>query len=98
MVRESNNGKVNVDMAVIQTNMVNLKKDQEQNRIDNAVEHKDIKDILNKFIDRVDMQRELDLKSNDDKYASKKIETAFWWTVSVVGSILITSLMYLIIK
>lgn len=34
----------------------------------------------------------------DKKYASKYVETAFWWFLGAVGSIIISAIMYLIIN
>ena len=52
------------NLAEIKTEMKNLTKKQEENSVENRLEHKEIKTIIKDFID-----------SADNKYASKALET-----------------------
>jgi SHS2 domain-containing protein len=116
MVRESNSRKVELDMVKVQTDIANIKENQEMNNRINGEDHKaivvSIKENTAKLQDFIDAsyaqrlcdanisekKRQADIVSNDTKYASKKIETIFWWGLSIVGGLIITALMYTIIK
>jgi len=78
--------KVEITMAEIKTDLIYIKKSQTKmsNKLDN-------------FIDEIHLVREQDKKDNDMKYASKKIETALYWFIGVVGVIIITALLSKII-
>ena len=74
-------------MAEVKTEIRNIVKNQEASKIENTQAHDEIKLMIKNFID-----------SADNKYASKKIETAFWWFLASVGLILIGALAATILK
>ena len=109
MVRESNNRKVELDMVKVQTDIANIKENQETNNRINGEDHKaivvSIKENtakLQDFIDASYAQRLCDIESSDKKYASKSFEESVkkytFWIITTIGMILITALMYTIIK
>jgi len=74
-------------MKVVQTEINNIKENQKENQETNTSEHLKIMAKIDKFID-----------SADNKYASKNVEKIMWWVGGVVGAIIISAIMYLIIK
>jgi uncharacterized coiled-coil protein SlyX len=88
MVKESNRMNImECDMAEVKTEIRNITKNQEESKIENNKAHDEIKLMIKDFVD-----------SADDKYASKRVETVMWWIAGIIGSIIITAIMYLIIK
>ena len=48
---------------------------------------------MDEFIDSIHRQRESDREEYDKKYASKKVETAFYWVIGIISAIVITAIM-----
>ena len=68
--------KLGVDMAVLQTKMENIEKEQTKNYVENRQDHEEIKKIINDFIN-----------SADTKYASNHIEAIVKYQGEEIDSI-----------
>ena len=73
--------KVEISMAEIKTDISYIKKSQTE-----------MSEKLDNFINEIHKQRELDMEHYDKKYASKKVESALYWLIGVVGVLIITAL------
>jgi hypothetical protein len=101
--------KMEKDIEYIRKEQIELKVMLKESRVELDIK---LDKIITQLNDRFERHEEVEIqnirdvlkakqeqdKQNEQKFARKYIENAFWWALSVVGTLLITALMYVILK
>ena len=104
-----NRTEIPIAFAKMEKEIEHIGKEQKEMKIMIKQNHLNLDTKFDKFIFEIQSQfkehevREVEntkklVKDMDEKYASKYVEKVFWWSLSVVGTLLLTALVLLVMK